>query len=85
MQEITESELLDNAKNGAIEYLEIDLNNEGKGYEVKIKLTWKQDLSILTTQRKKIRIWASFDRLIKHIEKNYMHDIQIVIKRKETD
>lgn len=65
---ITEAELRDNAKNGAVR--SIKAVPVGKRFQLVVTLSWKEGDLLLITQKKTPRTWASVDRLINHIETN---------------
>ncbi len=71
MNTITEAELRDNAKNGAVHCIKAMPSPEGKGFCLFVNLTWKEGDLLLITQKKTPRTWASADRLLNHIDKNY--------------
>ena len=67
---ISEAELADNAKNGAVKTMQFVRTPDG-GYKVICTLTWKSGNYVLTTTRGKPREWASLDRLARHIHETF--------------
>jgi hypothetical protein len=70
MNTITEAELKDNAKNGAVVCIKATRTSE-KGFHLYVTLTWKEGDLILINQKKEPRVWVSADRLLAHIDRNY--------------
>ena len=70
MDKISETLLLESIENQAVKHLEIRQTQSG-GYELIVKLVWKETPSILITSRDNIREWVNYERLIKHINENY--------------
>ena len=62
MLEIKERELRDNLENGAVASIRALLTDNG--YRLFIQLSWKQEESMLTSQRGDVRYFQSFDRLV---------------------
>lgn len=71
MNTITEAELRDNAKNGAVKSIKAMPSPDCDGFCVFATLTWKEGDLLLITQKKTPRTWASADRLLAHINRNY--------------
>lgn len=70
MNTITEKELADNARNGAIAGIKAFKTQLGEteGWSVMINLTWKEGDLLLITQRKAPKSWLSHDRLLNHLQ-----------------
>lgn len=83
---ITESQLVDYAKNGAVRFLTIVPVSDRKAFNLLVQLTWKEGDLLLLTQQKKPREWVSLDRLYKHIENHYqkVSKIQIMLVNGDT-
>jgi hypothetical protein len=67
MKTMVEAELQDYAKNKAVTRLTITSGDSG--YRIMVNLTWKEGDWHLTTSLKKIRTWASLDRLVLYLKK----------------
>lgn len=67
---ISEIELVDNLENKAVKNMAIVQGEDGK-FQIYVTLTWKEGRQLLETQRKKPRMWASLDRLVRHINTKY--------------
>ena len=67
---ITESQLTDYVRNGAVKHLRLTQTEAGT-YEIVAELTWKKGDWQLVTQRGKARDWSSLDRLVRHIRREY--------------
>lgn len=76
LEPITEKELDIAGKNKAIEQLRVQQLENGK-FSIIAKLTWRPAEQVLFTQRKKVRGWASLDRLLKHTRDKYGIESQI--------
>ena len=68
MKTMVEAELQDYAKNKAVTQLTITSIGDS-GYRIMVNLTWKEGDWHLTTSLKKIRTWASLDRLVGYLKK----------------
>lgn len=71
MNTITEAELVDNARNGAVTCIKAVPGQNGKGFNLYANLTWKEGDLLLITQKKEPRNWTSADRLLAHIDRKY--------------
>lgn len=67
---ITEKELADNARNGAISGVRAYKTQlgENEGWSVLINLAWKEGDLLLITTRKTPKSWLSHDRLLAHLQ-----------------
>lgn len=81
MEPIYEKDLVLAGKNNAIESLRIQQLDNGK-YSVLVKLTWRTDEVVQTTQKNRVRTWADLDRLLDHIKSNYSITSQVHITLK---
>ena len=84
MNTISDRELADNVKNGAVKEFRIVQNVAGK-YEIVVKLAWKEGEVVLQSQRKKAREWASLDRLVRHIRENYNGSVPTILLTLQTE
>ncbi len=67
---ITEPELIDNIVNQSVKKMMLVQGEDGK-FSIRVQLSWKGGDLLLETQRKTPRVWASLDRLVKHINSKY--------------
>lgn len=84
---ITDPELKDNARNGAVRYIKAAPAGEGKGFYLFVTLSWKEGDLLFITQKKTPRIWASLDRLMIYLEANNAHisNLTIAVKGNKHD
>lgn len=78
---ITEKELADNARNGAITGLRAFKTQlgENEGWSVLVNLGWKEGDLLLITTRKTPKSWLSHDRLLAHLQ-----SLELKITKTET-
>ena len=72
MNRIEERELIDNVQEGTLETLTVKETEDG--YQISLRLSWKEEALTLVTQRGTTRTWMNLDRLIRHIKTNYKID-----------
>jgi hypothetical protein len=88
MKTITEAELVDNAKNGAVVCIKaVPSQTKGKGFNLFVNLKWKEGDYLLITQQKEPRTWVSIDRLLSHIQEKYREvaTLTIFLRGNEND
>ena len=77
---ITEAEVIDNAKNGAIVCIKaVKSLHRAKGFNLFVNLTWKDGDLLLITQQKEPRNWVDLNRMFDHIEKKYREVPSLII------
>lgn len=88
-QSITEAELVTNANNGAVSFIQVVKTEvpgrEALGFNLYVRLTWMEGELLLVTYKKKPRYWLSLDRLLKHIEKHYSKILNLKIHLEGTN
>lgn len=79
---ITEAELADNARNGAVERISLVPCRNKRGFNLWVSLNWKKGEFVLITQHKKPRTWVSADRLLSHVNTQYgnVKSLEIFLK-----
>ena len=74
--QINETTLITNLETGGIKRLKL-IQGKDRKFMIRAVFAWKGGEYTLVTQRKKPRIWASLDRLLKHIETKY-HNVPVI-------
>ncbi|CAK7035337.1 MAG: hypothetical protein BACC_04465 [Bacteroides sp.] len=74
--QINETTLITNLESGGIRRLKL-IQGKDRKFMIRAVFAWKGGEYTLVTQRKTPRIWASLDRLLKHIETKY-HNVPVI-------